>query len=177
VRMLSFRASRGTHGYRCGVLSLVQKHGGRLQRPRGAGESSKGSAHERIRPDPRTGGMTRRSSTARPWKEERTAGLVAQALTAGFRGLDPANQRKHYHEAVVGRACSPRSPGERHVRGSRAALRSPTGCSRVICPRSSWSQSRSPRVARGAILSVPAAGRHADRRVGREPHDPTLPRA
>jgi diketogulonate reductase-like aldo/keto reductase len=38
------------------------------------------------------------------WKQERTAGLVAQALTAGFRGLDTANQRKHYHEADVGRA-------------------------------------------------------------------------
>jgi diketogulonate reductase-like aldo/keto reductase len=38
------------------------------------------------------------------WKEERTAGLVAQALTAGFRGFDTANQRKHYHEADVGRA-------------------------------------------------------------------------
>jgi diketogulonate reductase-like aldo/keto reductase len=38
------------------------------------------------------------------WKQERTAGLVAQALTAGFRGIDTANQRKHYHEADVGRA-------------------------------------------------------------------------
>lgn len=38
------------------------------------------------------------------WKEERTAGLVAQALKAGFRGFDTANQRRHYHEADVGRA-------------------------------------------------------------------------
>lgn len=38
------------------------------------------------------------------WKEERTAGLVAQALRAGFRGLDTANQPRHYQEADVGRA-------------------------------------------------------------------------
>jgi diketogulonate reductase-like aldo/keto reductase len=36
------------------------------------------------------------------WKEEATAGLVQQALAAGFRGIDTANQRKHYHEAGVG---------------------------------------------------------------------------
>lgn len=38
------------------------------------------------------------------WKEERTEGLVSQALAAGFRGFDTANQRKHYHEAAVGAA-------------------------------------------------------------------------
>jgi hypothetical protein len=49
-------------------------------------------------------GRTRKIAGSAAWKEERTAGLVAQALTAGFRGLDTANQRKHYHEADVGRA-------------------------------------------------------------------------
>ena len=38
------------------------------------------------------------------WKEERTADLVAQALRRGFRGVDTANQRRHYREADVGRA-------------------------------------------------------------------------
>ncbi len=38
------------------------------------------------------------------WKEERTAGLVRLALEAGFRAIDTANQRKHYHEAGVGQA-------------------------------------------------------------------------
>lgn len=38
------------------------------------------------------------------WKEERTEGLVEQALAVGFRGLDTANQRRHYHEAGVGAA-------------------------------------------------------------------------
>lgn len=38
------------------------------------------------------------------WKEGRTADLVTQALRKGFRGLDTANQRRHYHEAEVGRA-------------------------------------------------------------------------
>jgi diketogulonate reductase-like aldo/keto reductase len=36
------------------------------------------------------------------WKEERTAALTEQALRAGFRGIDTANQRRHYHEAGVG---------------------------------------------------------------------------
>ncbi len=36
------------------------------------------------------------------WKEERTPGLVELALRAGFRGIDTANQRKHYFEAGVG---------------------------------------------------------------------------
>lgn len=38
------------------------------------------------------------------WKEERTEPLVRAALAAGFRGIDTANQRKHYHEAGVGAA-------------------------------------------------------------------------
>lgn len=38
------------------------------------------------------------------WKEDETARLVARALKAGFRGIDTANQRKHYHEAGVGDA-------------------------------------------------------------------------
>jgi diketogulonate reductase-like aldo/keto reductase len=36
------------------------------------------------------------------WKEERTATLTALALRAGFRGIDTANQRRHYVEAGVG---------------------------------------------------------------------------
>src|SRR5438270_5618535 len=36
------------------------------------------------------------------WKEDRTAGLTEWALRAGFRGIDTANQRKHYFEAGVG---------------------------------------------------------------------------
>jgi diketogulonate reductase-like aldo/keto reductase len=40
------------------------------------------------------------------WKEERTAALVEAALSAGFRGIDTANQRRHYFEAGVGEALS-----------------------------------------------------------------------
>jgi diketogulonate reductase-like aldo/keto reductase len=40
------------------------------------------------------------------WKEDQTARLVTQALRAGFRGIDTANQRKHYHEAQVGEAVA-----------------------------------------------------------------------
>jgi diketogulonate reductase-like aldo/keto reductase len=36
------------------------------------------------------------------WKEDRTAALTEQALRAGFRGIDTANQRRHYVEAGVG---------------------------------------------------------------------------
>jgi diketogulonate reductase-like aldo/keto reductase len=40
------------------------------------------------------------------WKEEQTDPLTRLALRAGFRGVDTANQRKHYHEAAVGRAVA-----------------------------------------------------------------------
>jgi len=40
------------------------------------------------------------------WKEEETERLTALALRQGFRGIDTANQRKHYHEAGVGRAIA-----------------------------------------------------------------------
>jgi diketogulonate reductase-like aldo/keto reductase len=40
------------------------------------------------------------------WKEEATEALAFGALTTGFRGLDTANQRKHYDEAAVGRAIA-----------------------------------------------------------------------
>ncbi|HWN69974.1 MAG TPA: aldo/keto reductase [Haliangium sp.] len=36
------------------------------------------------------------------WKEDRTAQLTEQALRAGFRAIDTANQRKHYFEEGVG---------------------------------------------------------------------------
>ena len=36
------------------------------------------------------------------WKENRTKTLVTLALDQGFRGIDTANQRKHYNEAAVG---------------------------------------------------------------------------
>ena len=36
------------------------------------------------------------------WKEDRTAALTELAIRAGFRGIDTANQRRHYFEAGVG---------------------------------------------------------------------------
>jgi diketogulonate reductase-like aldo/keto reductase len=38
------------------------------------------------------------------WKEDQTRRLVELALQHGFRGIDTANQRRHYHEAAVGLA-------------------------------------------------------------------------
>lgn len=40
------------------------------------------------------------------WKEEETARLTTLALSRGFRGIDTANQRRHYHEAGVGQAVA-----------------------------------------------------------------------
>lgn len=40
------------------------------------------------------------------WKEDRTAALTELALRAGFRGIDTANQRRHYFEAGVGDALA-----------------------------------------------------------------------
>jgi diketogulonate reductase-like aldo/keto reductase len=40
------------------------------------------------------------------WKEDRTEGLVRLALEAGFRGIDTANQRRHYVESAVGAAVA-----------------------------------------------------------------------
>lgn len=40
------------------------------------------------------------------WKEDETERLTILALEQGFRGIDTANQRRHYHEAAVGQAVS-----------------------------------------------------------------------
>ena len=40
------------------------------------------------------------------WKEDRTPALTELALSAGFRGIDTANQRRHYFEAGVGQGLA-----------------------------------------------------------------------
>jgi len=40
------------------------------------------------------------------WKEDETRQLTELALRQGFRGIDTANQRRHYHEAAVGQAIA-----------------------------------------------------------------------
>jgi diketogulonate reductase-like aldo/keto reductase len=40
------------------------------------------------------------------WKEDKTARWTEMALRAGFRGIDSANQRKHYDEAAVGQGIN-----------------------------------------------------------------------
>jgi diketogulonate reductase-like aldo/keto reductase len=40
------------------------------------------------------------------WKEDQSQRLTELALEQGFRGIDTANQRRHYHEAAVGKAIS-----------------------------------------------------------------------
>ena len=40
------------------------------------------------------------------WKEDRTPALTELALRTGFRGMDTANQRRHYFEAGVGQGLA-----------------------------------------------------------------------
>jgi diketogulonate reductase-like aldo/keto reductase len=40
------------------------------------------------------------------WKEDRTQALTELALRTGFRGIDTANQRRHYFESGVGQGIS-----------------------------------------------------------------------
>jgi diketogulonate reductase-like aldo/keto reductase len=40
------------------------------------------------------------------WKEDTTQRLTELAIERGFRGIDTANQRRHYHEAAVGQAIA-----------------------------------------------------------------------
>jgi diketogulonate reductase-like aldo/keto reductase len=40
------------------------------------------------------------------WKEDDTAELVKAALVSGFRAIDTANQRKHYHEEGAGQGIA-----------------------------------------------------------------------
>jgi diketogulonate reductase-like aldo/keto reductase len=40
------------------------------------------------------------------WKEQETQRLTELALRQGFRGIDTANQRRHYDEAAIGRAVA-----------------------------------------------------------------------
>lgn len=50
------------------------------------------------------------------WKEDRTQHLTELALERGFRGIDTANQRRHYDEAAVGRAIAASIAGGQVVR-------------------------------------------------------------
>src|SRR5215831_5393523 len=40
------------------------------------------------------------------WKEDQSGPLTELAIKQGFRGIDTANQRRHYHEAAVGQAVA-----------------------------------------------------------------------
>jgi len=40
------------------------------------------------------------------WKEDKTAEAVLRAISAGYRAVDTASQRKHYHEKQVGDALA-----------------------------------------------------------------------
>jgi diketogulonate reductase-like aldo/keto reductase len=50
------------------------------------------------------------------WKKDQTRRLTELALHQGFRGIDTANQRRHYHEAAVGQAVAAAVASGRVVR-------------------------------------------------------------
>ncbi len=50
------------------------------------------------------------------WKEAATQELTELAIARGFRGIDTANQRKHYDEAAVGRGIAAAMAGGRIAR-------------------------------------------------------------
>ena len=50
--------------------------------------------------------VTRQFLYGTAWKENETQRLTELALRQGFRGIDTANQRRHYHEAAVGQAIA-----------------------------------------------------------------------
>ncbi len=52
------------------------------------------------------------------WKEDDTKRLVIQALKAGFRGIDTANQRRHYFEEAVGDAIQQFLTTSQETRGN-----------------------------------------------------------
>jgi diketogulonate reductase-like aldo/keto reductase len=49
------------------------------------------------------------------WKEDATARCVRDALAAGFRAIDTANQRKHYFEAGVGQGIAESGVGRHEL--------------------------------------------------------------
>jgi diketogulonate reductase-like aldo/keto reductase len=53
------------------------------------------------------------------WKEDDTQRLIELALRQGFRGIDTANQRRHYDEAGVGRAVAEAIQGGLVARADR----------------------------------------------------------
>jgi len=57
------------------------------------------------------------------WKELQTEALARLAIDSGFRGIDTANQRRHYYEAGVGEAVR-KVLGERKLKRSDLFLQS-----------------------------------------------------
>ena len=55
---------------------------------------------------PTTGSNVPRFLYGTAWKELTTQSLTELAIQQGFRGIDTANQRKHYFEAAVGAAIA-----------------------------------------------------------------------
>ena len=91
------------------------------------------------------------------WKEDETRRLTELAMRAGFRGIDTANQRRHYDEAAVGRAVAAAIEGGLVAREDlflqtkftfRSAGRT-TACPTIPTPRSR-SRSSSPSPARSS---------------------------
>ena len=97
------------------------------------------------------------------WKEDATEGLVTQALANGFRGIDTANQRKHYFEAGWGRRWPRPLPAGRS--GAKVCFcrpSSPFCAARIIACRTT--PRRRPCPGRAVVRKVPGAPGHGLRR-------------
>ena len=102
------------------------------------------------------------SSTAPPGKKSATEGLTRLALAAGFRGIDTANQRKHYYEAGVGAAIAARRDRARDDSSSRPS--SPPRAGRITgCPTTRPPTSRRRCGSRSTARSRTSASRRSTR--------------
>src|SRR5689334_20052296 len=92
--------------------SFSDSRAARADQPVSCGSQPHGSPDDRMNSTPlpwtfdRAGAAIPRFLYGTAWKEDDTERCTAAALAAGFRGIDTANQRKHYHEAGVGAAVA-----------------------------------------------------------------------
>ena len=97
------------------------------------------------------------------WKEEETQRLTELAIGHGFRGIDTANQRRHYHEAAVGKAIAASIAGRL---GGLAGDGSPP---RQRPDPPSRDQQRNPRAAPASLHASKGPAPHRSKPVLRRP--------
>ena len=98
---------RGAAGARRGArVPPRRRRGGESVRPGRARDRADGRPGRAVAPRAVRGRMIPDFLYGTAWKEDRTAALTELALRSGFRGIDTANQRRHYFEAGVGQGLA-----------------------------------------------------------------------